>query len=80
MSRRWEVELKIDGRSVLMIGPGCISGDPDISRYSELVNEAAENLMSFGVSEESKCFYCGGYGEIETDNNGQIVKCPLCSP
>ena len=80
MSRRWEVELRIDGRSVLIIGPGFLSGDHDISRYSELVKEAAENLMAFGVSEESKCFYCDGYGEIETDNNGTIVKCPICSP
>ena len=25
------------------------------------------------------CKYCGGTGEIEMDNNGPIVQCPLCS-
>lgn len=24
------------------------------------------------------CVYCNGTGEIETDNNEPIVKCPLC--
>lgn len=26
------------------------------------------------------CDYCGGTGEIETDNNGPIVPCPVCKP
>lgn len=80
MNRRWEVELRIDGESVLMISPGGLTGDPDIAQYSEQVQEAAEHLMAFGASEESKCFYCGGEGEIETDNNGSIVPCSICSP
>lgn len=25
------------------------------------------------------CHYCGGEGTIETDNNGPIVLCPICT-
>ena len=28
----------------------------------------------------SGCSYCGGSREIEMDNNGPIVPCPVCSP
>lgn len=24
------------------------------------------------------CFYCHGKREIETDNNGPVVPCPMC--
>jgi len=26
------------------------------------------------------CFYCDGLKQIETDNNGPIVSCPICEP
>ena len=28
---------------------------------------------------ESDCSYCNGEREIETDNNGPIVECPICA-
>lgn len=31
------------------------------------------------MSEEKNCERCNGSGEIETDNNGPIGKCPLCN-
>lgn len=27
-----------------------------------------------------QCLYCDGNGEIEMDNNGPIVSCPICAP
>jgi hypothetical protein len=30
--------------------------------------------------ERLSCAYCDGLGQIETDNNGPIVECPVCKP
>lgn len=29
---------------------------------------------------KTECQYCDGEGQIETDNNGPIVDCPICRP
>jgi len=41
------------------------------------------SMMLEGIDEQwivPICQYCDGEGRIETDNNGPIVDCPLCSP
>jgi hypothetical protein len=78
--KQWEVELRVDGEPVLTIGTGGLSGDPEIMQHEDIIRKAAEHLNGFAGTEDSRCFYCGGDGEIETDNNGPIVKCPVCQP
>lgn len=82
MTDHWEVELRINGEEVLLIGnTGYLAGDPDIAEKADIVRDAAEHLIAFiGPEEPQPCFYCGGEVVIETDNNGPIVPCPICSP
>jgi hypothetical protein len=60
----WEVEIRIEGESVLTIGHTHLAGIEDIDRYADAVRTCAEHLLSFiGSGESEPCFLCGSTTE-----------------
>lgn len=65
--------------------PGCVtagrclanSGGRDDRATTLPVYYRTEN--AHGNLPDALCGYCGGVGEIETDNNGPIGRCPVCN-
>ncbi len=47
-------------------------------RTADLTNPPEWNLVK--KADRLPCLHCDGAGEIETDNNGPIVPCPICQP
>jgi hypothetical protein len=46
MTQRWEVEVRVDGESVLVIGSH-LSGVSNIEDFADVVRQAGEHLLSF---------------------------------
>lgn len=47
IARQWEVEVRVDGETVLSIGSGYLSGVNDLGPYAATIRNCAEHLMAF---------------------------------
>ena len=47
MSQNWQVEVRINGESVLIISEGSVSGVDNIIDYDAEIRECANNLLGF---------------------------------
>lgn len=78
----WRVEVTTHDGQLVAIEPEMLAGKGNLTDAElEIVRNAGWNLLGFaGDGRPQPCFYCGGSGEIETDNNGPIGPCPICDP
>lgn len=46
-AQHWSVTVSVDGKDILNIESGCLSGIENVSDYRKEIIEAAENLLAF---------------------------------
>lgn len=69
--QRWEVEIRVNGDSILTIASWGLAGVENIEDHADRVRACAEHLMSFiGTGEPTPCFGCG--------DDPEVTDCPLC--
>lgn len=78
----WRVEVTTHEGQLVAIEPEMLAGKVELSDVDlETIRHCAHSLMGFaGDGTPTLCFYCGGSGGIDTDNNRPIGACPICSP
>ena len=47
IAKQWEVEVRVGGEHVLIIGSGYLSGVNDLDSYADTIRNCAEHLMAF---------------------------------
>lgn len=46
-AKHWDVEIRVDHKSVLIIGSNYLSGVDDIDKHSDIIRNCAEHLLAF---------------------------------